>query len=177
MKSSPSCSPSLLCPESPFKISQWASSLKGARFAVDFSGCSCPEMYSPVCDTQGQTHVSECKMKCQRRSIAHSGPCASSYGKGQFTIDLCSSCGSDDSSSSQSTDSKTMCSCAPKCYATRVLCVAVAGFLGCGCPAQFQPVCDTQGNNHPSRCALQCARARFAYDGSCLREIRRLHTS
>ena len=48
--------------------------------AVECAGCFCPELYSPVCDTENTTHNSACHLRCNGKRYAYNGVCRNTSG-------------------------------------------------------------------------------------------------
>lgn len=101
--------------------------------------CVCPDVYAPVCGTNGVTYPSRCDASCRgNTAVAHEGRCgggangtapgaAAAAGGGRLEPSACAAL----------------------------------------CPAADKPVCGVDGNSYVNPCALKCHGTHVAYPGTC----------
>ncbi|XP_049948355.1 reversion-inducing cysteine-rich protein with Kazal motifs [Schistocerca serialis cubense] len=118
--------------------------------------CNCPPHYVPVCARNGNTYPSACLAKCAGLTDAEFefGPCSAKDPCASHTCSRGQQCIPD----------RKVClsmmhkSCRQyKCVETTEQCTNLP----------YDPVCDTEGQEHHNMCALVRSWRRFAYSGPC----------
>ncbi|XP_032241175.2 reversion-inducing cysteine-rich protein with Kazal motifs isoform X2 [Nematostella vectensis] len=117
--------------------------------------CGCPATHDPVCARDGRTYPNACIARC-------SGLKPNQYSEGN--------CASIDPCKDNPCDKGQRCIIARKsCISTNEPCVqyfCVAASSYCK-DMQLEPVCDTDGQQHPNLCSLHFQGKKLAYKGFC----------
>ena len=150
--------------------------------------CVCPDVYDPVCGTDGMTYGNACRAGCADVQILHEGPCEPKcdplpcdvfceFGH-RVDDNGCPTCECNPPPGCESDEEckegqvcRQICSLRP-CTIDEPDCAPCFGVCvprpdPCACPEIYQPVCGVDGRTYDNGCFARCAQVMIRHEGEC----------
>jgi len=125
----------------------------------------CPQIYSPVCGTNGTTYSNSCNAKIAGVPMKHEGACEKpTCTLACFRYDPV--CGADGTTYSCGA-AEAECNGVRVAYAGECRVITPPTVEGCFCTEDYAPVCGTDGKTYSNSCRAQCAGVGENYSGEC----------